>query len=368
VPRQRVIGIDASRIAAEYLTGTETYTLELLRALSELRPQDAFELYFNASSPPASAPLLGTPLCMPFPRFWAHARLSLAMARRRPAVLFVPAHVISVIHPRSVVTIHDLGYLVIPEAHPAKDRRRLDWSTRWNARAASRIIAISHATKQDLVEHYGVAPEKIAVVHHGVSPRFRPAAADEIARMRAALGIEGPYVLAVGTIQPRKNYARLAKGMELVRRSRPDLSLVIAGKRGWLAEQVLTELGRHAEANVRILDYVPLADLSALYSGAAVYCQPSLYEGFGMPILEAMACGSPVVAANASALPEVAGDAALLVDPSDDEAIGGAIARILDDDVFRRQLIEAGRERADLFTWQRCAEQTLEVLRAVRDH
>ena len=349
------------------LTGTETYTFQLLKALAELGVSDPMRVYLNADRPPAN-PLPGEPCCIPFPRLWTHVRLSAEIVQHRPSVLFVPAHVVPLVHPRSVVTIHDLGYLHVPEAHPPRQRRLLDLTTRWSVHAAQRVIAISELTARDLREHYRVPDSKIVVVHHGISDIFGPVASDEIESIRTHFDLPLRYVLAVGTIQPRKNYGRLARAVAALNRRGNALTLVIAGKRGWLADQVQRDIAESGIGDrVRVLDYVEDRALPSLYAGAAVFCQPSLYEGFGLPVVEAMACGAPVVASNNSSLPEVAGDAALLVDPLDSDALASGIARVLEDSVLHAELVDRGRIRSASFTWQSCAEKTLRVLRTVRE-
>lgn len=357
------IAIDASRLTVGQLTGTETYTAELLRSLADLQPPEKFELYLNAAAPPGGLPPLGEPVCIPFPRLWTHLRLAWELQRRRPRLLFVPAHVVPMIHPPAVVTIHDLGYLRFPEAHPPATVRMLDMTTRWSSHAAKRIIAISHITKDDLVRSYGTEPDKITVIHHGISPRFRPAPLEEVSRVAIKHEIRGPYVLAVGTVQPRKNYARLAEAIARHASRLPGLRLVIAGKRGWFADSVERKVAASG-ISVQWLGYVPDTDLPALYTGALAVCQPSLYEGFGMPAVEAMACGTPVVAATGSALPEVCGDAALYVDPQDAEAIGSALVALFETADLRRDVIARGLSRAASFSWERCARETLDLLRA----
>ena len=357
-----IIGIDASRLTIGQRTGTETYTAELLTAMSQLDPPERFRIYLNAADPPADLPPIGEPRCIPFPRLWTHARLSIEMARHRPDVLFVPAHVVPVFHPRTVVTIHDLGYLHEPDAHPPRQRRMLDLTTRWSTRAATRIIAVSSSTKADLVTRNGVSPDKIDVVPLGVSDAFRPPSATDVDRARAAYDLPGRFVLAVGTVQPRKNLAGLAQAIQ----SLPDVPLLIAGKPGWLADRVMDDLADPIRrGRVRMLGYVPLADLPALYGAAACVAFVSRFEGFGLPALEAMACGTPVVASNRGALPEVVGDAALVVDPDAPPAIADAVRALLHDGALHARLRAAGLHRAERYTWRTTALATLAVLRQV---
>ncbi|HEX9371605.1 MAG TPA: glycosyltransferase family 1 protein [Roseiflexaceae bacterium] len=395
------IGIDASRMAVAARTGTEHYTYELLAALARRDRQRRYTLYCNqrlAALPPLSPNFALHRI--PFPRLWTHARLSAELLVHAPDVLFVPAHVLPLGAPlrrrtRSVVTVHDMGYLRFPEAHTPTQRLYLRLSTLWSARAATRLIAISQATRDDLVRFAGVPPEKIAVIHHGLSDRFRPVTdRTAIDRVLERYGIgdkqtgrpgdgcpPAPYFLYVGTIQPRKNLAPLIEAFaqleardwrleasDAVPTSSPQppassLRLVIAGKPGWLTEAIerrAAELG--VADRVVFAGYVADDDLPALLSGALAFAFPSLYEGFGLPVLEAMACGAPVLASNTSSLPEVAGDAALLVDPDDTAAIAGGLARLAGDAALRADLRARGLARAATFTWDRCAEETLRVL------
>lgn len=360
------IAIDASRIGVTERTGTERYTFELIAALARIDRWREYILYTNGL--PAALPLLApnfTLRSLPLPRLWTHARLGPALLRDRPDLLFVPAHVIPLIHPPvSVVTVHDLGYLVFPETYTRLRRLELDLTTRWSVYAARQVIAISQSTKNDLVRYYGVAPERITVVHLGFSSAFRPV--DDptmIAAVRARYGLDAPYFLYVGTIQPRKNLIRLIEAF--AHAGVPDALLALGGKRGWLStpiERRVTELG--LTHRVRFLGYLPDTDLPALFSGALAFVFPSLYEGFGIPLLEAMACGAPVLTSTTSALPEVAGDAALLVDPGDTAAIAAALQRLAADAALRAELRAKGLRRVAGFTWERCARETLAVLDA----
>lgn len=364
-----LVGIDASRSVASEPTGTEIYSQELIRELLRLDGGVSFRLYFNR--PPA--PGLSPPgpgwekVVMPWPRLWTHLRLGWEVARRPPDVLFVPAHVLPLVHPTpSVVTIHDLGYLRYPLAHPWKDRWYLDLTTRFMARAASHLIVPSQATKGDLVECYRLPPEKVTVVYPGYGAQFRPVEDGErIEVVKERYAIRGDYFLHVGTLQPRKNLARLLEAFSLFRgRVGGRMTLALAGVKGWLTEgffRRLEELG--LGESVRLLGYVPQEALPALYGGAKALVFPSLYEGFGLPLLEAMACGLPALASSASSLPEVAGGAALLVDPLDTEAIAEGMRRIVEDEGLREELAAKGLRRAKDFSWDRCARETLAVLK-----
>ncbi len=354
------IGIDASRMALARRTGTEQYSAHLLQALVRLPTDHRLLLYFNRPlSPPLSWPAHVAVRAMPFPRLWTHLRLSWEMLRRPPDLLFVPAHVLPLARPRrTVVTIHDLGYLFFPQAHPPRRRLELHWSTAWNARRATRIIAVSRATRDDLIRHYHVPAERIRVVHHGVEPRFRPTA-DPAALAR--YGLPDRYLLYLGTLQPRKNLERLLAAYARLPQDAPPL--VLAGARGWYFQRIAAAMAEHGLAGrVLLSGYIADPDVPAVLSAATALLYPSLYEGFGLPALEAMACGTPVVAANTSSLPEVVGEAGLLVDPLRVEEIAAAVRRLLADDGLRADLARRGRDRAGLFTWERCARETMAVL------
>ncbi|HEY8598504.1 MAG TPA: glycosyltransferase family 1 protein [Thermomicrobiales bacterium] len=363
------IGIDASRVGTGHRTGTEQYSAQLLEALGELDRHNGYSLYVNSRQRPAlNLPANFRARLIPFPRLWTHARLSLEMLGHAPDLLFVPAHVVPLAHPRTVVTIHDLGYRAFPEAHPWRSRQYLDWSTRWSAAVARRIIVPSAATARDLHAAYGTPHAKITVVPHGYHPRFRPLPADEIARGLKWLGLTQPYILFVGTLQPRKNLARtLAAFEQLCARGLPH-RLVLVGQRGWLDNPLFAAIARPdspAHGRIDITGYLPDDDLPLVYNGAAALAFPSLYEGFGLPTLEAMACGTPVLTSNTTSLPEVVGAAAITVDPLDTDAIAEGLLRIVSDATSGAELRTRGLAHAQEFSWRRAAEQTLDVLEVV---
>ena len=365
-----LIGVDASRATAQQRTGTENYALHLLRSLLELDQSNRYRLYFNER--PSAGLVPSTGRCeertIPFPRLWTHVRLSAEMVQSAPEVLFVPSHVLPVVHPRcSVVTVHDLGYLYYPQAHTPWARRYLRWSTAFNAANAAHIVADSAATRDDLVKQGLARPESITVAYPGLNPLFR-AASDESLR-RSVLEryqINYPYVLSVGTLHPRKNLGVILEALPELLKAGQDVHWVIAGKRGWLYESLfarMRELG--LEDRVHFLGFVGDADLPALYSGAMAFLLPSLYEGFGFPVLEAMACGCPVLCSNVSSLPEVAGDAAVLLDPHNSAQWAQALASVLTDPVQRRTMVRRGQEQSARFTWHSCAATVLGVLEMV---
>ena len=268
---------------------------------------------------------------------------------------------------RTLLTVHDLSFLRYPEAFVPKLRRYLERLVPRSIARADVVLADSAATQADIVSLLGAPPDKVQVLYSGVHPRFRPEAEPgERERLQARYGIgDRPYVLSVGTVQPRKNYIRLIKAFTRLQTCKPanlqtcklaNLQLLIAGGRGWLYQGILAEAEKHPD-RVRLLGFVDEADLPALYRNAALFAFPSLYEGFGLPVLEAMACGVPVVCSDASSLPEVAGDAALLVDPHDEDALAEAMARGLGETDLRREMITRGLAQAARFTWERAARQ-----------
>ena len=359
------IGIDASRALSTAPTGTESYSYHLIRALLPfLDTHYRTRLYFR--SEPEQEAFPGAELrIIPFPRLWTHLRLSWEMARYSPDLLFVPAHVLPLVRPkRTLVTIHDLGYRYFPEAHPRRQRLYLDWSTRWNARVADHILADSCATRDALVQAYSIDRAKITVAYPGYDSDLAPVRnAGVLAAVRARYAIPGPYILFVGRLQPRKNLVRLIEAFARLAPDRADLSLVLAGPAGWLAEPIharVRELG--LETRVLFPGYVAEEDKAAMLSGAQVFAYPSLYEGFGFPVLEAQACGVPLLASTTSSLPEVVGDGGLLVDPLDTSAIAEGLARLLDDADLRRDLVARGLENLRRFSWDATARTILTVI------
>jgi glycosyltransferase involved in cell wall biosynthesis len=346
-------------------TGDEAYTINLLRELPDVAPDLVFAASLRDPSAmpddvPSSVRRIALPVASPY------RRIPFALpglARREGASL---VHVQYFVAPRvaipAVVTVHDLSFTRRPELFRLRDRMLLGGLVPGSLRRARRVIAVSEFTREDLIDRYRVDPDRVVAIRNGVAARFRPdpeAAADARRHHR----LERPFVLFVGALQPRKNAPALLEAFARLR-GHDDVELVIAGgDRGGLAE-VRERIRELALGNrVRLLGHVSEAALPGLYSAAELLAFPSLYEGFGLPALEAMACGTPVCASVTTGLGEAVGDAGLTFDPRSAEEISECVRRLLEDDQLRATLRANGLERAARFTWRRSAEATAAVYR-----
>ncbi len=270
----------------------------------------------------------------------------------------------------NVTTIHDLTALLFPEYHTALVRKAQAAKFRFVQNQADAVIAISNSTKQDIVEHLGLDPSRVHVVYSGIDASFCSLPPAYVADSLRSLGLTPQgYILHVGTIEPRKNLVRLMQAYHQVRQrlGRATPKLVQVGMRGWLYDDVLAQVHTLGlEDDVVFLGRLESGLLPSLYNGARVFVYPSIYEGFGLPVLEAMACGAPVVTSNTSSLPEVAGDAAIFVDPYDVAQIAGAMERMLTDEDQRALSRQRGLDRCAHFTWEAAAKKTLAVYESVK--
>lgn len=366
-----ILGIDASRATIGQRTGTEAYAYFLIRALIPRAAAngDRIRLYFN--QPPEKGWFPENDqielVIIPRRRVWTHTRLRQELADRPPDVFFTPAHVIPLgYRGLSLATVHDLGYEYFPEAHPRRQLAYLRWSTRHNARAARTVIADSNATRDDLVRLYSVDPAKIAVVYPGIDPELRRIQDPEpIEAACAGHGIGLPYLLHLGTLQPRKNLVRLVEAYAAAGLHEQGYALVLAGKTGWLAQPILAAIDRQPPAvrdRIHLTGYIGETEKNLLLSGATALVFPSLYEGFGLPVLEAQACGTPVICANTSSLPEVAGEGALLVNPLDAGAWAEALRRVVADGALQAALVERGQANLGRFDWDKTAAGVMALL------
>jgi glycosyltransferase involved in cell wall biosynthesis len=371
-----LISLDANPLATP-LTGVGHYTLELARHLAALAPAHEFEL---VSPFPFAARLTGgTNQALPpnlraveakvnsVSRRWFSLGLPLHLKQAGSDLFHGTNYEVPLWGKRpSVLTVHDLSLLLYPETHEPGLVRRGRRRMRVMARAASLVITPSESVRQEVLERLRLEPHKVVAIPEAPRDVFRPAAPDEALEVRRRLGIEDEFVLFVGTIEPRKNLTALVAAFEEILRStdhRPQL--VVSGKEGWLNDEFYSRVrASGVEERLRFTGYLPDEDLRALYSSCRVFVYPSLYEGFGLPPLEAMACGAPVVASRIPSIVEAVGaDAACLVSPADHLGLASCIIRLLEDDGERERLSETGRERARLFSWEKTARATLEVYR-----
>jgi glycosyltransferase involved in cell wall biosynthesis len=347
----KTVAVDLNPATREVVTGTEVFAREVGSRLQGAAPDLRWRFY--ASRPRAG---LGVDLLVvPFPRLWSQVRLPLALARHRPDLLFVPAHAVPFAWPGKALTVvHDLAFERHPHAYSDVERTYLQLTTRWAARRCRLLITVSESTKSDLVDLYAVKPERIRVVPLGGGEQVERTMAPE-SRL-AELGLAGTFVLQVGRIETRKNQAAALAAVERL----DGVTLAVAGpeRDAGLAARL------RASPRCRVLGRVDQPTLELLYKHAAAVVVPSLHEGFGLPVLEAMARGKVVVAAAGSSMPEVGGDTALYVDdPSDSTEIASTLARALGDKSLQANLGRAAQERAATFTWDRCAEGVVAVIR-----
>lgn len=346
-----MIAVDLNPATREVVTGTELLAREVGTRLSAAAPE--LQWLFFASRARAG---LGVDLTVvPFPRLWSQVRLPLALAKVRPDLLFVPAHAVPMAWPGKALTVvHDLAFERHPHAYSSAERTYLALTTRWAVRRCPLLITVSESTKSDLVALYGVAPERVRVVPLGGGEQV----ARELAPLSrlAELGLEGSFVLQVGRIEARKNQAAALAAVERL----DGVKLAVAGPE---RDPALAARLR-SSPRCRVLGRVDQPTLELLYKHARAVIVPSVYEGFGLPVLEAMARGQVVVAAAASSLPEVGGDAALYVDDVDDpEQLANALKTAIGDKRVRARLIRAAGKRAPTFTWDRCAAGVVAVIR-----
>ena len=362
------IAIDAHSVGAR-LGGNETYAINLIEALAEIDRSNQYTLY--VTKPQAIDR---------FANRWANFQVRQTLPHtplvRIPLVLSreLRRHPVDVLHVQYtappfapcpiVTTIHDLAFEHLPETFNRRSWMQLRLTVRRTARRAQEIITVSEYSRQDIIKTYGIPADRITVTPEAAAETFaRTTDETNLQTVRKRYGIEGDYILSLCSIQPRKNLVRLIEAYSLLRRLHPEVKLpqlVLAGKRGWLDK----ETWRAAEADnttpgICFTGYVADEHLSALYSGATCFVYPSYFEGFGLPILEAMKCGAPVIAGDRTSIPEVAGEAALLFDPFDTSSLVEALKRVLSDSEFRQSLSAKGLQRANEFHWQTTARLTL---------
>ncbi len=362
------IGIDATALPGQ-LFGAGNYIVNLVQALSRVDTRNDYVVFAKSPHAEHFASLNRVDLVrvsLPFRVqriIWEQTLLPLLAHKSRLDVLHTPHYTISLAAScASVVTFHDMTFFLYPNVHQAYKRLFFRTLMPIAARRATALIAISESTCQDMTRVLAVPPAKISVIPYGIAPDFRPVPASMSADARRRFGLPNPCIVYVGNLEPRKNLVALLQAFaRLVERGLPH-SLVLVGSRGWHDDDIFsTSRSLRLADRVLFLGYVPQAELPAIYGAADAFIYPSLYEGFGLPLLEAMACGVPVVTSNVSSMPEVVADAGILVDPHSVDALADGLQRVVTDRSLHDELSRKGLERAKLFTWDRTARETLAV-------
>jgi glycosyltransferase involved in cell wall biosynthesis len=371
VPARPTVAVDLRALVPE-ATGIGVYTRSLLGELAAPgRPGGGFG-YLGLSQRPVrgAGELAASGVALevqpaPLGVVWQQTRLPARLAAGDVDLFWSPLATLPWRCPvPAVVTVHDLTAVLFPEAHTVRVRWSILPFLARSLATARRVVAISEATAADLAFHFPESRGKLRVVPNGVDPRFRPGSPESIAATRRELGAPNGYLLAVGTLEPRKNLPTLLTAWETLADADPDAPpLVLAGGAGWETRGFRRRLAALAPRGLRHLGRVDDDRLLALYQAASIFAYPSLYEGFGLPVLEAMACGVPVVTSDVSSLPEVAGGAALLVDPRDPRALAAALHRLLTTPALAADLAARGRAQAARYTWAKTAMGMEEVFR-----
>lgn len=354
-----IIGIDGNEANVEKRVGISEYAFELIKQFEKFKLADIEFIIYLKNKPLPDFPkerkrwrykIFGPK------KFWTQARLplDLYLGSPRPNVFFSPSHYAPRFSPvPTAISVMDLSYIHYPELFKKKDLYQLTNWTAYSVRRAAKIFTISLASKNDIIKEYNLKPDRIVVTYPGIKP------------MSGNLKMNKEnYILFVGTLQPRKNIVRLIEAFSKLKNK--DIKLFVVGKKGWLYEDILEAPRKYnVKERVKFMDFVKDAEMPSLYKNAVCFVLPSLYEGFGLPVLEAMKYGCPVVLSNVSSLPEAGGDAALYVDPENANDIAQKLEKVISDPKLRSEMAKKGYEQVKKFSWEKTARETLKVLEEI---
>jgi glycosyltransferase involved in cell wall biosynthesis len=365
------IGIEAERANVSHPTGVERYASELIRNLAKLDTHNEYILYFRTKPQEwfTKLPPNFKVKVIPFPKFWTQTRLTWELLIHPVDLFFMPIQALPFLHPKnSVITVHDIAYEFFPKAFTPFMLFYLKLTSRWGVWRAKKIITVSDSTKNDVIKMYGANPNKITTSYLGLDGSFQPMSYQDSQSVLDSYGLSfKKYILFVGTLQPRKNLEKLIDAyLKLKKDFHIEEKLVISGGKGWSWEPILDKIISAKKDGVVYIEYAPFEHLKPLYSGATALVLPSLYEGFGLPPLEAMACGTPVIVSNISSLPEVVGDAGEYFEPDSVDSIAQGMMKVLEDKNLQEQMSKKGIERAKQFTWEKCAQTVLKVFESFK--
>lgn len=361
----KIIGIDGNEANVEKRVGIGEYAYELLKQFSKSPPKAdrplaenfKFQIYLK-DRPLSDMPKEGENWkyrVIGPKKFWTQIALplDLYLHRPRPDVFFTPSHYAPRFSPTpTAISIMDLSYIKFPELFKKNDLYQLRNWTSYSVKKASKVFTISLASKNDIIKEYKLPSNKVIVTYPGLKPMSEK-----------PKSFMGKYILFVGTLQPRKNIVRLVEAFSKIKGKYPDLVLLVVGKKGWLFEEILNSPKKFGvEDKVQFLDFVKDEEMPGLYKKAQCFVLPSLYEGFGLPVLEAMKYGCPVVLSNVSSLPEAGGEGALYFNPQDSNDIAKKLDKVLSDEKLRSEMVKKGYEQVKKFSWEKTARETLKVL------
>ena len=365
------IAIHAADLDHSRFDGTRVYILNMLKNFGKEAPSEDFFVYHKTKFNPQLAPpnfenyhikSLGNFLA------WTHTRFAWEIFREKPDVLWVPLHNLPFFRrsgTKTIITIHDLAFKFFPEYFTKWDLFKLNLLANHAIKKSDKIIAISDSTKKDILRVYPeINEEKIAVVHHGFDAKLfsKEISKEESLPILKKYGlIDNNYLIYIGAIQPRKNLCILIEAFKKIKKTRPALRLVFAGERAWMWEGIEKRINESPFSDsIVVTGKIPFSEMPVLLGSASVFVFPSLYEGFGIPVLEAFASGVPVVLANNSSLPEVGGNGALYFEGNDSKDLSSKVENLLNDSSLKDAMILKGKERLKKFSWEKCAQQTLD--------
>lgn len=365
------IGIEAERANVAHPTGVERYASELIKNIAKLDQENEYILYFRTQPQEwfTKLPSNFKLRVIYFPKLWTQIRLTLELLLHPVDLFFMPIQALPFLHPKnSIITVHDLAYEIYPKAFTPFMLFYLKLTSRWGVWRAKKIITVSDSTKNDVVRIYNADPNKITTAHLGLDESFKPVPYDRTQPVLDTYGLSyKKYIFFVGTLQPRKNLEKLVDAyLKLKNDYHIEEKLVISGGKGWSWQPIMDKINSARKDGVLYIEYAPFEHLKSLYSGATTLVLPALYEGFGLPPLEAMACGTPPSVSNISSLPEVVGDAGVYFDPSSVDSIAEGLMKILGDKQLQEELSKKGLERAKQFTWDKTAQTILNVFQSFK--
>ncbi len=367
------IGIDGNEANVLAKVGIGAYAFSLVSEFAKLSSSDyRFRLYLKENPriemPPPSEHFRYT-IFGP-QKLWTQFALPmhLFVSRPRPNVFFTPTHYAPRFSPiPTVISVMDLSYIHFPHLFNKKDLFQLKQWTSYSVKNAAKILTISKSSKDDIINYYHVSKDKVVVTYPGISEN-KPGKEKtySMEKLQKKYGITTDYILFVGTLQPRKNITRLIEAFAKIVKNHPEISLIVVGKKGWQYEEILLAPGKFGVGTqVKFLDFVTDDDLPLFYQNAICFVLPSLYEGFGLPVLEAMKLGCPVITSNVSSLPEAGGTAAAYVDPLNVDDIAQKLEQVIKDPSLRKKMAQAGKRHIKKFSWEKTAKETLAVLQEV---